>query len=107
MDPEPHSTDETARKPTYVTIIEHVPPEMTCQPYTIAGNQCVQDRMFLPDTYPQDKKGQTAMKERIAVPTNTQERDIQIGKDRAKVTRHYGQEEEADSPEGALLFVCK
>ena len=79
---------------------------MACQPYAIAGNQGVQDRMFLPDTYPQHKKGQTAMKERIAMPTNAQERDIQIGKDRAKVTRHQGQAEEADNPEGALVFVC-
>ena len=106
MAPEPYATDEIARKPTDVTIIEHVPPEMTCQPYAIASNQGVQDRIVLPDTSPQQKKGQTAMKERIAMPTNAQERDIPIGKDRAKVTRHEGQAEEANSPEGTLVFVC-
>jgi hypothetical protein len=79
---------------------------MTCQPYAIAGNQGGQDRIVLSDTDPQQKKGQTAMEERIAMPTNAQECDIPIGKDRAKVTRHEGQAEEADRPEGALVFVC-
>src|SRR5262245_51806707 len=102
---EPHATNEIARQPTDVTIIEHIPPEMTGQPYTIASNHGVQDRMLLPDASPQHKKGQTAMKERIAMLTNAQERDVQIGKDRAKITRHKGQTEEADSPEGTLVSV--
>jgi hypothetical protein len=45
------------------------------------------------------------MKERIAVPTNAKEGDIQIGKDRAKITRNYGPDEEAGRSERVAFLL--
>jgi len=106
MDSQPKPIYDPAWKPTYVSVIEYIPPQMTRQAHPIASYQGLQKPLFPSDQEHQQKEGKATVKERIAMAANVKERNIQIWEDCAKVTRDERQEKDADSPPLVLFFLC-
>ena len=100
MDAEPQPIKSATRQPPDIAVVDDVPPQMTCQAYSIPGHQDVEKPRLPSDQQDQDKERHAAVEEGVTMAANTQQPDIQVGEDCAQVARNDGREKNADSLTG-------
>ena len=71
MAAEPQPVNSTTRHPPDVTVVDDVPPQMTCQAHSISGHPDMQKAHLPSDQQEQDKERYTTVEEGVAMAANT------------------------------------